>query len=429
MKTNKYIAAFMMLMAFQSVKAQESISYNTFEQKVLEYSQTLKQSKANQTAMQKLMEEVKTSFFPSIELGGNYQYRINDYAMDFGTARMEMEHDSYNVDLVVAQPIYAGGSIYHNYKSKEIQKEIAGQSVELTIDNIILAAQNSYWGTVAQKDMYETTCRYTEIIENLVQDLKHKYEDGLISKTDLIQMEARLMEAKLQQSNALENYCIAKQNMNLLMGKEPMTELTLTDSISKGQNQALAVEIESAWNYRPELTISQLNIEYQKRQMKLATSQYNPTISVGFQETWGTSMLNMTGENRFNSTVFVSAKIPLVHWGARFKSKAAQKALLLDKQYAYQDKKDQINKELCNAWTSMTEANKQIDFAKRNCELAEENLELNTFSYTEGRLPIVDVLSAQLTWIQAYTNLIQTYYKAKMALANYRKAAGLRYME
>ena len=82
---------------------------------------------------------------------------------------------------------------------------------------------------------------------------------------------------------------------------------------------------------------------------------------------------------------------------------------------------------MAKAWTSLTENTRQISIAEENCKLAEENLDLNTFSYTEGKLTILDVLSAQLTWIQAYTNLIQSYYEQKIALADYRKATGIRY--
>ena len=83
---------------------------------------------------------------------------------------------------------------------------------------------------------------------------------------------------------------------------------------------------------------------------------------------------------------------------------------------------------VAKAWTSLTENTRQIDIAKENCKLAEENLDLNTFSYTEGRLTILDVLSAQLTWVQAYTNLIQSYYEQKIALADYRKSTCIMYL-
>lgn len=410
------------------IHAQEVIDYTSFEQAVLEYSQSVKQSQAQQTAMRKAMQAARTSFFPAIDASGSYQYRVNDYDLNFGSMALPMEHDSYSADVTVSQPVYAGGNIYHTYKAQQIQSSIADKGVDLTTDNVIYAAENSYWGAVAQRHMYLTMCRYTDIVNELVELLRHKYDDGLISKTDLIQMEARLSEARLQQSNSYENYRIALQNMNILMGKDPMNDILPKDSISTVNPLPELIDTETALTVRPDYAISSLNVDYQKRQVKLAAAKYNPSLSVGFQETWGTQMLNLNGDTRFNSTFFVSAKIPLVRWGARFKSTAAQRALLLDKQYAMQDKRDQISKEIAGSWTRMNESAQQISHAIESCRLAEENLDLNTFSYTEGKLTVLDVLSAQLTWIQAYTNLIQTYYKQKISIAEYRKATGMRYM-
>lgn len=81
----------------------------------------------------------------------------------------------------------------------------------------------------------------------------------------------------------------------------------------------------------------------------------------------------------------LNCRFPL---GSPLKSTAAQKAILLSKQYALQDKQDQISKEVAKAWTSLTENTRQISIAEENCKLAEENLDLNTFSYTEGKLTI-----------------------------------------
>ena len=411
-----------------TLSAQTVVDYSTFEQKVLDYSQTLKQSVAQRTAMQKAMKAAKTAFFPAVDATGSYQYRINKYEMDFGGMAVPMEHDSYSAEVGVSQPIYAGGSIYHNYKASQIQTQMADKSVDLTTDNIIYAAEASYWGTAAQKEMYETMCQYVQIIEQLTKVLQDKYDDGYISKTDLIQMQTRLKEAELQRSSSYQSYQVALQNMNVLMGLEPLAEMDLTDSISTILPMPAFVGAETALNVRPDYAISQLDVDYQKRQVSLAAAKYNPSLSIGFKETWGTQMLNISGETMFNSNVYASIKLPIFHWGARFKSTAAQKAILLSKQYALQDKQDQISKEVAKAWTSLTENTRQISIAEENCKLAEENLDLNTFSYTEGKLTILDVLSAQLTWIQAYTNLIQSYYEQKIALADYRKATGIRYL-
>ena len=217
-----------------TLSAQTVVDYSTFEQKVLDYSQTLKQSVAQRTAMQKAMKAAKTAFFPAVDATGSYQYRINKYEMDFGGMAVPMEHDSYSAEVGVSQPIYAGGSIYHNYKASQIQTQMADKSVDLTTDNIIYAAEASYWGTAAQKEMYETMCQYVQIIEQLTKVLQDKYDDGYISKTDLIQMQTRLKEAELQRSSSYQSYQVALQNMNVLMGLEPLAEMDLTDSISTG---------------------------------------------------------------------------------------------------------------------------------------------------------------------------------------------------
>ena len=56
-----------------TLSAQTVVDYSTFEQKVLDYSQTLKQSVAQRTAMQKAMKAAKTAFFPAVDATGSYQ--------------------------------------------------------------------------------------------------------------------------------------------------------------------------------------------------------------------------------------------------------------------------------------------------------------------------------------------------------------------
>ena len=80
-----------------------------------------------------------------------------------------------------------------------------------------------------------------------------------------------------------------------------------------------------------------------------------------------------------------------------------------------------INEELSAALSKLTETEYQVKTATENMNLANENLDLVTFSYNEGKASMVDVLSAQLSWTQAHTNLINAYLSEKMAIAEYRK--------
>lgn len=166
---------------------------------------------------------------------------------------------------------------------------MADKSVDLTTDNIIYAAEASYWGTAAQKEMYETMCQYVQIIEQLTKVLQDKYDDGYISKTDLIQMQTRLKEAELQRSSSYQSYQVALQNMNVLMGLEPLAEMDLTDSISTILPMPAFIGAETALNVRPDYAISQLDVDYQKRQV----SRLPPSTILLFL-----SVLKRHGEHR-----------------------------------------------------------------------------------------------------------------------------------
>ena len=422
-----------MLLGALSAKAQvQPITAAEYKEKVLEYSRQIKQSSEERIAMQHAIKAAKTAFFPAVDFSGSYQYRINKYELGMGDGipGIEMDHNTYSLGATVSQPIYAGGQIYNNYKAAEIQGQIATEAEELTTDNIVYAADMNYWSVAARKGMYGVMTQYVDIVQELANVLTLRFQDGQISKTDLLQVQARLKEAELNKSAAYKDYQIALQNLNVLMGVPPMEPITITDSITMVLPLPMQVGESAALENRPDYLISKLNIEYQKRQINLSKAKYNPTLSVGFQGTWGTPMLNVKGsDNLWPPAVFASLKIPLFRWGARFKEVNSQKAVLRSKEYAMDNTRDQITQEVANAWTSLTENTKQIDVAEEACKIAEENLDLNTFSYNEGKLPIVDVLSAQLSWIQSYSSLIQTWYQQKASLAQYNKAIGIRRMQ
>lgn len=422
-----------MLLGALSTKAQvQPITAAEYKEKVLEYSRQIKQSSEERIAMQHAIKAAKTAFFPAVDFSGSYQYRINKYELGMGDGipGIEMDHNTYSLGATVSQPIYAGGQIYNNYKAAEIQGQIATEAEELTTDNIVYAADMNYWSVAARKGMYGVMTQYVDIVQELANVLTLRFQDGQISKTDLLQVQARLKEAELNKSAAYKDYQIALQNLNVLMGVPPMEPITITDSITMVLPLPMQVGESAALENRPDYLISKLNIEYQKRQINLSKAKYNPTLSVGFQGTWGTPMLNVKGsDNLWTPAVFASLKIPLFRWGARFKEVNSQKAVLRSKEYAMDNTRDQITQEVANAWTSLTENTKQIDVAEEACKIAEENLDLNTFSYNEGKLPIVDVLSAQLSWIQSYSSLIQTWYQQKASLAQYNKAIGIRRMQ
>lgn len=403
------------------------LSATAYRLRVLDYSRQLRSSSAEADAMREAVRTARTAFFPAVDMAGNYQYRFNSHNMQMDDSALPIDNNNYTVEAGVSQPVYAGGQIYNSYKAAQIQSEIARESELLTTDNVIRSADVCYWSAAANQRLYEVMCEYYNIVKRLADVLAIRYADGQISKTDLLQVQSRLKEAELSRSTAHKDFRIALQSLNTLMGVNPMNDVSLTDSISTYCLLPLRPGDDVATGNRPDYRIALLDIDYQERQVKLAAARYNPTVAIGFKETWGTPTINTKGADRlWNSVIYASVQIPLFRWGARFRERNTQKAILRSKEYAADATRDRISQEVAAAWTNLTEYGRQIGIAESSCLIAAENLDLNTFSYTEGKLPIVDVLSAQLSWIQAYSGLIQVWLQQKVSLADYNKAVGNR---
>ena len=117
----------------------------------------------------------------------------------------------------------------------------------------------------------------------------------------------------------------------------------------------------------------------------------------------------------------LNVSVPIFRWGARFKTNREQKAYVGIQKLQQSVVVDNINQELSAAVTNLTETSKQVDTAEESIIVAEENLDLISYSYNEGNATMVDVLSAQLSWLQAQNSLISALLSEKMAIADYKK--------
>ena len=116
--------------------------------------------------------------------------------------------------------------------------------------------------------------------------------------------------------------------------------------------------------------------------------------------------------------------MPIFNWGEKRQYVKQNRAMETSKELAMSKVEDQVKEELANAWVKLNENWKQVEIANSTLEIARENLKLNTFSYNEGKLPILDVLSSQATWLQAYTNVVSANYQYKVAYAEYVRILG-----
>ena len=399
----------------------QTLSVEQYRQKVLEYNQDIQKSQQAVNGALYSLKGIRTGFFPKLDITGNYSYQLEKVEFLPGT---DLKHDNYGVEAGLVQNVYSGSAVRKQYDVAKLQHAIAQLSVEHTVDNMIYAADVSYWSVAANRNLYELSEQFVQIVRELYEIVNKRFEEGAISKTDVLMVQNRLKEAELQLNTNSTNYKTALQSLNIMMGVEPDAAVVLTDSIQKvlwvPKQEGLNKALERRADYQSDI----MGIEMAKLQTDMARSKYLPQLAVGIKEKYGTTLLNVDGKAQWATTAYAQINIPVFHWGEMRQNVRLSRTQEWTKELERSQLKDQVSKELNNAWVNVIEISKKLEIVYSSLDIAKDNLTLNTFGYNEGKLPIIDVLSAQVSWLQAYTNVVSVNYQYKVALAEYAKALG-----
>lgn len=421
MKTNILILS---LICFGlNAEAQQYLSCEAYRDKVEAYSQLLKQQQLKTLASTEARKIANTGFLPQIDITAEGTANLN-HLDQWNSEKGEYRPYTYQALATLTQPLYTGGSLIAQKKIAQADEELDKLAVELTIDQIHYQSDAVYWNASAARAGLQAAADFQAIVQRQYDIIRDRFDDGAISRTDLLMISTRRKEAELQYIKARQNHTLALQKLNILMGTEPDTPIDSLDEIDTTTAPIGLLSLDEVLPRRAEYASTEVSILRSEAQRLAALSRYNPQVSMFLATGWDTGIAYMGQDVPHTPVAGVSISIPIFRWGARFKTNRQQKAYIGIQKLQQSYVADNILEELSAATTKLTETEEQVNTAQETMTLAEENLDLVTFSYNEGKANMVDVLSAQLSWTQAHTNLINAHLAAKMAAAEYRKVAG-----
>ena len=420
MMKNKLILLFALGLCAQVQAQVPHLSRETYRERVEAYSQVLKQQHLKSMASTDARKIAFTGFLPKVDISAEGTLNLKEIDSWDGPAGQYRNH-TYQGIFVVSQPLYTGGALQAQNRIAKADEKLDQLSEELTRDQIHYQSDAFYWNASSARAMLNASAQYQEIVEKQYEIIQDRFKDGAISRTDLLMISTRRKEAELQYINARQNYTLALQKLNILMGEEPNNPVDSLYTIDTASAPVQILSLENVLQRRADYESTEVNIMKSQAQRKAALSQFNPQLNMYFSGGWATATPNLGYDVSFNPIVGINLNIPIFRWGARFKTNRQQKAYIGIQKLQQSYVTDNINEELSAALTKLTETEYQVKTAKETMSLANENLDLVSFSYNEGKANMVDVLSAQLSWTQAHTNLINAYLSEKMAVAEYRK--------
>ena len=397
------------LLAFVPVAAQTSLG--DYRQAVTEYSWELKVAASKSDAASETMGQARTGYLPRLSLDGSFTATVHHYD--------GLERWNFSVLPQLVQTVYGGGAVRAAYKQAELGNDIALCDEEFTQLDVRYAAEYTYWNLSAM-ELYAASMRqYVNIIRSLKEVVDRRFAEGYIAKGDVLMIDARLSEAQYGLVSAERNYTVALHNFNILRGTDPDLAVELAQGIRDSLPQPARLLPDEVLGRRPDYMAARLRSEQADAGIRAARAPFNPQVSVGIGGSWQPYYPNRTGATTVDGSVFVKLTLPIFHWGERRRATGAARAVQRQSEWNTALLHDNIVRDEMNGWTALENSRAQVEAMEQSLRIAGENLDISTYSYGEGLSTILDVLQAQLSWIQLYTNAIKAHYNYAVAVSDY----------
>ncbi|MHB8907605.1 MAG: TolC family protein [Syntrophales bacterium] len=382
-------------------------------------------------------KEAFTGFLPKLSTSYSYvRYNRDPYLAFPGIPPMIPPanltvgtKDNYTWILEARQPLFAGGGILANYEASRIGGAIASLDEDSTVQDLVLEVKIAYFNTLKAGRILDVARQSLEQLQAHRDTAQNFYSQGLIAKNDLLQAEVELANGRqllLKSENGLE---LARSKFNTLLRRPIDTPVEIEDNLNdRPYEKSLDACIGAALDKRPEIRSLALRKEQAGSLVKVAQSEYYPSVSlVGNYAKFGDTpgVAGSPFKDQESWYVMAFANWNLWEWGKTKnrveygQSRENQAADLLE------NIRDQITLEVKNAFLLLHEAEKQIQVAAKAIEQAEENFRINTERYREQVGTSTEVVDAQTLLTKARSDRHNALGDFNISRARLERAMGV----
>ena len=169
---------------------------------------------------------------PTINLSAKKEEGLSDQTNN-PTSFMpyELRSTAINGNANVSWTLFNGFAIRANKAKLRNLEEISSNNAILTIENTIQGIILQYYNCVLQKERLELLQKVVRLANNRLEYQQTKYDIGVSSKIDLLQIENAMLTDSSNLIMQELNYNNASKNLNLTLGKEIETTWNFTDEI------------------------------------------------------------------------------------------------------------------------------------------------------------------------------------------------------
>lgn len=418
-------------------ESQKTVTLDEAIRLAFEHNPLLSASRQDRIAAEAESAAARAALLPRLELSETYM-RTNNPVQAFGArlnqgnltaADFEVDRlnhpdafDNFRFAISLTQSIYNGGRELLGLRMARIGKEMAETDYEAARQRLRFNVTQAYYDLVLAQERLEVAQEAEQIAQEDLKQIRSRYEQGLVVKSDLLSAAVRLADMKTERMQADNAVTLARMALKNAIG------LTEEVAVAEGLEapSAILAELQSlqeeARRYRPDHRILQRELDRAETEIRIARSAFLPQLNL--QGNYEVNTANSTADGSDSYTGLALLSINLFN-GLGDQARLAQaktkreklKALLMDQARS-------IELEVTEAYLHLTAAQERIKVYEETVQQAEENLRIVRNRYQAGITTLIDLHTAEHLVTQSKMTRMQSLYEYRIGLTRLDRVTG-----
>lgn len=365
--------------------------------------------------------EINPSDFISPELGAALAQSFPPEALASlaNPMNVSMMKNGTIASVMAVQPVFAGGRIVNGNRLARVGEDVSRLQLQLSENEVERTTEQYFWQLASLQEKMKTIETVEAFLQGLHKDVDVAVKAGVAMRNDLLQVQLRQNDVASQKLKLQNGISLMRMLLSQYCGLRD-TSFVINYNTEAIPPMALKQDHNVAAVNTAEYQLMGKQVEAAQLQVKMATGQNLPTVSVGA----GYNYHNLLDKNRSFPMVFATVSIPISDWWAGSHSISKSKLELQKAREQLTDNTELLVIGMQNAWNGVEEAYNRLNLAQLSIEQASENLRLNRDYYQAGISKMSDLLEAQMLYQQACDGRTDAFIDYQNKLLEYRLAVG-----
>jgi len=338
--------------------------------------------------------------------------------------------DNWGLDLSVSLPVFTGGALRNGYDLACLGLESSKLQYELSRLDLILKVREAFYNVIKAKRLLEVAQKALEALKEHHRIAQVFYQQGIIPKNDLLQVEVELSQREQDVIAAQRNFQVACSYFNTLLRRQVDEEVILDERLELvGFEEDFDSLLKRAFENRPEIKLGKLQIEAAKKEFKIARSELLPKVSLFFDYQRQGDDPSVSGspykEKEYSWQFMAVLQWRLWDFGESYFGVKEKQARIVQTENQLIEIEDFIRLEVQEAYLSVKEAIEKVKTSGKVLEGAQENFRVNEERYKLQAATSSDVLDALALLVRAQNSYWIALCDYHLALGRLKRAMGV----